>query len=151
MSRGGRWATWASHSAPSTCTSALLPVRTSREPPPYWNAVVTRWLATHANLRISIDTWRTAEYEDYIDALKHWSTQLGLPRTKVEELIFIDGITREGSAVWGESWASTDEPPEPAEINLDAHQEISHLKASSARRSRARPATRNRTSTHSSG
>jgi hypothetical protein len=94
---------------------------------PILDAVVCRWLSTHADLRLNIDTWRTADYKRYLDALADWSAQLSLPPGTVEELIFRDGISREGSATWGEDWASTDEPPEPAEIGNDAWQAIRQL------------------------
>lgn len=104
------------------CTTA------SRETAPILDAVVCRWLATNADLRLNIDTWRTKEYKRYLDVLKDWSVQLGLRPDQVEELIFRDGISREGSALWGENWESTDAPPEPAEISLDARQAINQLK-----------------------
>lgn len=95
---------------------------------PVLDAVVRRWLAAHADLRLNIDIWHTGEYKRYLKAMEDWSAQLGLSVDTIEELIFRDGVTREGSAILAESWAATDEPAEPMEIGSDAWQAIQELR-----------------------
>lgn len=60
------------------------------------------------------------DYRRYLDVLADWSTQLSLHRGEVEELIFREGISREGLALWG-----MDAPVEPAEIGGRSHGERS--------------------------
>ncbi|ANN18502.1 hypothetical protein SD37_24660 [Amycolatopsis orientalis] len=77
----------------------------SSEPAPILDAVVRRWLATHSGLRLNIDEWRPAVYEDYVALLTSWSEELALTADTVEQLIFRSAISQEGSAAWGEQWA----------------------------------------------
>jgi hypothetical protein len=86
---------------------------------PILDAVVRRWLATHAGLRLNIDEWRPTVYGQYVALLTSWSTKLDLTADTVEELIFRSAISREGSALWGEQWASSNEsatPQSPAQM-----------------------------------
>jgi len=97
---------------------------------PVLDAVVRRWLAEHADLRLNIDTWHTAEYERYLNTLADWSAQLSLPADTIEELIFRYGVSREGSALLAEPWTTAGESaePEPIEIARDAWQATLELK-----------------------
>jgi hypothetical protein len=97
---------------------------------PVLDAVVRRWLAEHADLRLNIDTWHPAEYERYLNTLAGWSAQISLSADTIEELIFRYGVSREGSAILAESWTITDESaePEPMEIARDAWQATQELK-----------------------
>jgi hypothetical protein len=86
---------------------------------PILDAVVRRWLATHAGLRLNIDGWRPAVYGQYVALLTSWSTKLGLTVDTVEELIFRSATSQEGSAPGGEQWASSEEsatPQSPAQM-----------------------------------
>jgi len=94
---------------------------------PVLDAVVRRWLAAHADLRLNIDTWHAADYKRYLDALETWLALLSLPADTIEELIFRDGVSREGSAMWAESWTAG-EPSEPIEIGRDAWHATQELK-----------------------
>ncbi|WP_328603169.1 hypothetical protein OG943_24105 [Amycolatopsis sp. NBC_00345] len=80
---------------------------------PILDAVVRRWLATHADLRLNINEWRPDVYEQYVDLLTSWSTKLDLATDTVEELIFRSAISQDGSAQWAERWAGSDEPATP--------------------------------------
>lgn len=85
----------------------------NRASAPILDAVVRRWVATHTGLRLNIDEWRLDVYERYVAMLTSWSTELDLTADTVEELIFRSAISQEGSALWGEQWASSDEPAKP--------------------------------------
>ncbi|MGI9091878.1 MAG: hypothetical protein ACR2FF_00205 [Mycobacteriales bacterium] len=95
---------------------------------PVLDAVVRRWLVQHAGIKLGIESWRSPAYRRYLEVLADWSTQLGLHRGEVEELIFREGISREGSALWGEAWAGTDAPLEPAEIAAGARRALAELR-----------------------
>ncbi|RSM52527.1 hypothetical protein DMH03_40155 [Amycolatopsis sp. WAC 01376] len=82
----------------------------SSDTAPILDAVVRRWFATHAGLRLNIDEWRPAVYERYVALLTSWATELGLTADTVEQVIFGAAITQEGSALWGERWAGSEEP-----------------------------------------
>lgn len=92
------------------------------------DAIVRRWLAQHADVELAIESWWTPDYRRYLDVLADWSAQLGLHCGEVEELIFREGISRAGSALWGEAWAGTDAPPEPAEIGAEARRALGELR-----------------------
>jgi len=83
---------------------------------PILDAVVRRWLATHAGRRLNIDEWRPAVYERYVALLTSWSTELGLTVDIVEELIFRSAISQAGSELWGEEWLKSNDstPQSPA-------------------------------------
>ncbi|EMD28366.1 8-oxoguanine DNA glycosylase OGG fold protein [Amycolatopsis azurea] len=83
--------------------TAALPVETA----PILDAVVRRWLAAHTGWHPNIDEWRPAVYEKYVAWLTAWSTEFDLDADMVEQMIFGSAITQEGSALWGEQWAST--------------------------------------------
>ena len=70
----------------------------NRASAPILDAVVRRWLATHADVRLNIDEWRPEVYGQYFALLTLWSTKLDLTADTVEELIFRSAISPEGSA-----------------------------------------------------
>ncbi|WIX85676.1 hypothetical protein [Amycolatopsis sp. DG1A-15b] len=77
---------------------------------PILDAVVRRWLVTHAGTHLNIDEWRPVVYERYVALLTSWSTELALAADTVEELIFRSAISQTGSALWGEEWMRSDDP-----------------------------------------
>lgn len=83
---------------------------------PILDAVVRRWLVTHAGVYLNIDEWRPSVYERYVALLTSWSAELALTADTVEELIFRSAISQTGSAFWGEEWLRSEEPAsqEPA-------------------------------------
>ncbi len=108
-------------------TTALAPADAGA---PILDAVVRRWLATHAGLRLDIDAWRPAVYEKYVALLGSWSEKLDLTVDTVEQMIFRSAISQEGSALWGEQWASSDEsvtPPSPMQMAEAALLELERL------------------------
>jgi hypothetical protein len=85
----------------------------NRASAPILDAVVRRWLATHAGLRLTIDEWRPAVYGEYVALLTLWSTKLDLTADTVEELIFRSATSQEGAAQRSEQRANSDEPVPP--------------------------------------
>ncbi len=93
---------------------------------PILDAVVRRWLITHAHTRLNIDDWRPSTYDRYLALLTSWATQLDLTADKVEELIFRSAISQAGSALWGEEWLRA-EPAPPQQAASQAHATLLEL------------------------
>lgn len=92
-------------------TEATPAVKTT----PVMDAVVRRWFASKADIRLTTARWESSSYERYLAALDHWAAALTdgtgdgpLPRGQVEFLIF---ATARGDA---ESWN-----PNTEEISVD--------------------------------
>lgn len=53
---------------------------------PILDAVVQEWMLEHAGVRLR--TWRTADYEHYVELLRQWGSEHGRTAVQVEEQIF---------------------------------------------------------------
>lgn len=94
---------------------------------PILDAVVRRWLITHARTRLNIDDWRPSTYDRYLALLTSWATELDLTADKVEELIFRSAVSQAGSALWGEEWMRAPEPAPPQQAASQAHATLLEL------------------------
>ena len=61
-------------------------------------------MSRNAGVRLRIDTWNLNDYALYLELLDSWGSQVGLPRDRVEELIFRYQISADGSRIWREGW-----------------------------------------------
>ena len=84
---------------------AHAPIRDGkRDVAPVLDDVVRRWMSRNAGVRLRIDTWNLNDYVLYLELLDSWGNQLGLPRDRVEELIYRYQISADGSRIWREGW-----------------------------------------------
>ncbi|MGW5721588.1 8-oxoguanine DNA glycosylase OGG fold protein [Amycolatopsis sp. NPDC003865] len=101
--------------------------KSSEHATPILDAVVRRWLVTHARLPLNIDDWRPSTYDRYVALLTSRATELDLTADHVEELIFRSAISQAGSALWGEEWMRAPEPAPPQQAASQAHATLLEL------------------------
>ena len=62
--------------------------------------LVADWLAREAALSVNATRWSVRTYSAYLTTMQRWSSQIGIPKHQLEEILFTEEATRRGLAAW---------------------------------------------------
>lgn len=93
------------------------------EAAPVMDAVVQRWFQRHVpSVPLTLEWSSPQSYEQFLGHVAAWASELAAARhtqvavDDVEQLIFADGATAEGSAEWSETWSGPSTEVSPSEL-----------------------------------
>jgi hypothetical protein len=61
---------------------------------------VADWLAREAALELNPTRWSRRTYTTYVTTMDRWSSRLGIPNHRLEEIIFTEEATLRGLGTW---------------------------------------------------